>query len=202
MKINNNLKLIISIAICELAGVIGSIFTTPSVDSWYADLVRPEFAPPNWIFAPVWITLFALMGISAFLIWQKGLERREVKVALSVFIGQLVLNILWSIIFFSFHSPSKAFIEIIFLWIVIVITTVLFARISRPAAWLLAPYIIWVAFAGYLNYSIWQLNSVPTEDQIFCTMEAKMCPDGSYVGRSGPRCEFSPCPNGNGSSLK
>lgn len=158
MTTNNTFKIIIAIIVSELAGIIGSIFTTPSITSWYANLAKPELAPPNWLFAPVWTTLFALMGITAFLIWKKGLERRDVKIALGIFIGQLILNTLWSVIFFGLHSPGGAFIEIIFLWLAILATIIVFAKISRPAAWLLAPYILWVSFAAYLNYSIWMLN--------------------------------------------
>ena len=158
MKSKDVIKLVVAIAIAELAGVVGSIFTTPSIQTWYATLAKPEFAPPNWIFAPVWTTLFVLMGIAAFLIWRKGLSRRDVKIALGVFLGQLVLNTLWSIIFFGLHSPGGAFIEIIFLWLAILATIIVFARISKPAAWLLVPYILWVSFAGYLNYAIWTLN--------------------------------------------
>lgn len=158
MKINNILKLIIAIAVSELAGIIGSVFTTPSIAGWYADLVRPEFAPPNWVFGPVWTTLFALMGIAAFLIWKRGIDRRDVKIALGVFIGQLVLNTLWSIIFFGMHSPGGAFVEIIFLWLAIFATIFFFAKISKGAALLLMPYILWVSFAAYLNFSIYILN--------------------------------------------
>lgn len=158
MNVRTIFKLVIAIAVSELAGGIGSVFTTPSIASWYADLTRPEFAPPNWIFAPVWTTLFALMGIAAFLVWKRGLERRDVKIALGIFGGQLVLNTLWSIIFFGAHSPGGAFIEIIFLWLAILATIIAFARISKPAAWLLAPYILWVSFAAYLNFMIWTLN--------------------------------------------
>ncbi len=102
--------------------------------------------------------LFALMGVSAFLIWKKGLERKDVKIALGIFIGQLVLNTLWSIIFFGLHFPSGALLEIVFLWLAILATIILFAKVYRPAAWLLAPYILWVSFAIYLNYAIWILN--------------------------------------------
>lgn len=147
-----------AIAICELAGGIGAIFTTPAINSWYAKLARPALAPPNWIFAPVWTTLFVLMGISAFLIWQKGLERREVKTALTIFAIQLALNVLWSVLFFGLHSPGFAFIEIIILWLAILTSIITFVKISKVAAWLLAPYILWVSFAGYLNFMIWALN--------------------------------------------
>jgi len=158
MKINNTLKLVISLIIPQLAGGLGSYFTIGSVKDWYPTLVKPVLNPPAWVFGPVWTTLFAFMGIAAFLIWRNGLERRDVKIALGVFIGQLVLNTLWSIIFFGLHSPGGALIEIIFLWLAILATIIMFSKISKPAAWLLIPYILWVSFAGFLNYSIWQLN--------------------------------------------
>lgn len=158
MRLHSFTKLIIAIVVSELAGVIGSVFTTPSIDGWYAGIVKPALNPPAWVFGPVWTTLFALMGISAFLIWKKGLERKDVKIALVFFGIQLILNTLWSIIFFSLHSPGGALIEIIFLWLAILATIIIFAKISKPAALLLVPYILWVSFAGYLNFSIWQLN--------------------------------------------
>jgi tryptophan-rich sensory protein len=98
------------------------------------------------------------MGIAAFLVWRKGLEHRDVKIAISIFLGQLVLNTLWSIIFFGLHSSGGAFVEIIFLWLAIAATITAFARVSKPAAWILVPYILWVSFAVYLNYAIWALN--------------------------------------------
>lgn len=155
---HNTFKLIVAVLVSELAGIIGSVFTTPSIAGWYAGIVKPALNPPTWVFGPVWTTLFALMGISAFLIWKKGLERRDVKIALSIFIGQLILNTLWSIIFFGLHSPAGAFIELIVLWLAILATIIVFARILKPSAWLLLPYILWVTFAGYLNFMIWMLN--------------------------------------------
>ncbi|HBA36376.1 TPA: hypothetical protein DCZ15_00715 [Candidatus Falkowbacteria bacterium] len=196
MKINNVVKLIIAIAISELAGIIGSVFTASSVAGWYAGIAKPIFNPPAWVFGPVWTTLFVMMGVAAFLVWKKGLNRRDVKIALGIFLGQLALNTLWSIIFFGLHSPGGALVEIVFLWLAILATIMTFYKISKPAAWLLVPYILWVSFAGYLNYSIWQLNA-PVSDQVACTQEAKLCPDGSYVGRSGPDCEFARCSEEN-----
>jgi tryptophan-rich sensory protein len=152
IKINNTLKLIISVGVSELAGIIGSIFTTPSIAGWYAGIVKPDINPPSWVFGPVWTTLFVLMGIAAFLVWKKGLDRRDVKIALGIFIGQLILNTLWSIIFFGLHSPVGALIEIIFLWFSILITIIYFSKISKLAAGLLIPYILWVSFAAYLNF--------------------------------------------------
>ena len=158
MKIHNTLKLVSAIGISELAGIIGSVFTMPSVTSWYAEIAKPVINPPAWVFGPVWTTLFALMGVAAFLVWRKGLKRRDVKIALSIFIGQLIFNTLWSIIFFGLHSPGGALVEIVFLWFAIAATIIAFAKVSKPAAWILAPYILWVSFAAYLNYSIWILN--------------------------------------------
>ncbi len=155
---HTTVKLIIAIVVSELAGIIGSVFTAPSIAGWYATLVKPILNPPAWVFGPVWTTLFALMGIAAFLVWKKGLDRRDEKIALGIFLGQLVLNTLWSIIFFGLHSPVGALIEIVFLWLAILATIIAFAKISKPAAWLLVPYILWVSFAAYLNYSIWMLN--------------------------------------------
>lgn len=159
MKLNNIIKCIIAVTISELAGVIGSLFTAPAIQSgWYATLSRPAVAPPSWVFAPVWTMLFALMGVAAFLVWKRGLHRKEIKIALGIFVGQLALNTLWSVIFFGLHNPGGALVEIIILWFAILATIIAFAKISRPAAWLLVPYIVWVSFAGYLNYWIWRLN--------------------------------------------
>lgn len=158
MKRNNASKLVIAIAISELAGIIGSIVTAPSVIDWYPSIITPAINPPAWVFGPVWTMLFVLMGIAAFLVWKKGLERSDVKIALGIFIGQLVLNTLWSVIFFGLRSPGGALVEIVCLWLAIAATIVTFAKVSKSAAWLLLPYILWVSFAAYLNYSIWILN--------------------------------------------
>jgi len=194
------LKLLLAILVSESAGFIGAFFTTPSIPTWYATLAKPALNPPAWIFGPVWTTLFALMGIALYLTWKQRsnvLENapklRWWKVGIGFFFIQLTLNTFWSIIFFGWHSPGWAFVDIIFLWLAIFATIIAFAKISKPAAWLLVPYILWVSFAGYLNYSIWQLSS--DGKAIFCTEDAKLCPDGSYVGRSGPRCEFASCPD-------
>lgn len=151
-------QLIAWIAVSELAGVIGGVFTFSAIPAWYSGLARPAFGPPAWLFGPVWTILYALMGIAAFLVWKNGWKKKEVKIALLLFGIQLSLNTLWSIIFFGLRSPGGAFIEIMFLWLAILATIIAFARISRPAAWLLAPYILWVSFAAYLNYAIWTLN--------------------------------------------
>lgn len=197
MQKRDALKLIVSIAVCEMAGVIGSIFTASSVGVWYAALPKPALNPPSWVFGPVWTILYVLMGVALWLVWKNGDNNRKTRVALGVFFAQLVLNALWSVIFFGLHSLSGAFVELILLWLGIGITIILFARLSLPnsklAAWLLIPYLAWVSFAGYLNFSLWQLSAQGAH-VISCTMEAKMCPDGSYVGRTGPDCVFAACP--------
>lgn len=141
-NMNNFLKLVVAVVGAQAAGIIGAVFTTPAIPVWYAALEKPAFNPPAWVFAPVWTTLFFLMGIAAFLVWQKGLKRKEVRVALLLFVLQLGLNTLWSIIFFGLRSPGGALVEIVFLWLAIAATIVLFYKISKPAAWLLAPYIL------------------------------------------------------------
>lgn len=158
MKNTNFLKLIIALIIPQLFAIIGSLFTVTSEGSWYDLLLKPGFNPPNWLFGPVWTILFILMGIAAFLIWRKGLERKEIRFALLIFVFQLALNLFWSFIFFTLKSPAIAFSEIISLWFAILATTLAFYQISKPAAYLLIPYIIWISFAALLNYNIWMLN--------------------------------------------
>ncbi len=156
MKFTNVEKLVISIFICLLAGFIGSFFTSPAIPTWYATLQKPSFAPPNWVFFPVWTSLFIMMGISLFLIWKK--EDKKVKTALYIFSAQLILNALWSVAFFGLRSPLTGLIDIIILWIAILATIISFMKISRTASYLLIPYILWVSFAAILNFSIWKLN--------------------------------------------
>ena len=159
MTFSDMKKLIISIFICLFAGFIGSFFTTPAITTWYATLQKPSFAPPNWVFFPVWTSLFIMMGISLFLIWKKGWEDKKAKTAIYLFAGQLVLNALWSFAFFGLRSPLLGLMEIIILWIMILATILSFIKISRTAAYLLIPYILWVSFAAFLNFWIWRLNS-------------------------------------------
>ncbi len=190
MKINNFFKLVIAVGVSLGAGVVGAIFTTPAVQSdWYLELIKPALNPPAWVFGPVWTILYVLMGIAAFLVWKRhpypavepsvhygaGKLPTSLKLrgtnenvrmsrgwrwAIGLFLIQLVLNTLWSVIFFGLHSPGGALIEIIFLWLAILATIAAFYKISKPAAWLLVPYILWVSFALYLNYSIWALQEI------------------------------------------
>lgn len=151
-------KLLISILVCEGAGVIGSFFTRRAIPEWYAVINKPAFNPPNWVFAPVWTILYALMGVAAFLVWRKGLKAAGTRSALGVFIVQLALNSLWSIVFFGFRSILGGLVVIVLLWLAIAWTIRKFSAISRPAALLLVPYIAWVSFALVLNAAFFILN--------------------------------------------
>ena len=152
-------KLIVSVVACQLAGVIGSVFTTPAIPTWYAALAKPPFTPPSWLFAPAWITLYVLMGISASLVWRVGLDQKQVRTALILFLVQLVLNALWSVAFFGLQSPLGGIIVIVLLWAAILLTILKFFRISTVAGALLVPYIAWVTFAATLNAYIYVLNA-------------------------------------------
>jgi len=158
MKKGDVFKLVVAIVVCQLAGVIGGFFTASSVNTWYATLTKPTFSPPNWIFSPVWITLYVLMGVALFLVWRKGLQTEGVQTALFFFGVQLALNTLWSILFFGLKMPLLAFIEIVILWDFVLITLLKFKKISKPAALLLVPYLLWVSFAAVLNFFLWYLN--------------------------------------------
>jgi benzodiazapine receptor len=157
MKIIRILKLAASIILCQLAGFLGSLFTTPAIPIWYESLHKPFFTPPNWIFGPVWISLFILMGISLFMVWWRP-DHPKVKTALIFFFVQLILNILWSAAFFGLKFPLLGLIDIVLLWIAILLTIQSFLKVSRMAALLLVPYMVWVSFAAILNFSLWILN--------------------------------------------
>jgi len=159
VSVKDIIKLVVSVVVCLAAGAIGSVFTRSAIPTWYATLVKPPFNPPNWLFAPVWTLLYILMGVSAFLVWRKGLENRQVRAALIIFLVQLILNTLWSVVFFGLESPLYGLIVIVILWAAILITVIMFFRISRLASILLWPYLAWVSFAAILNGSIWMLNS-------------------------------------------
>ena len=183
------LQIVTAVVISESAGVIGAVFTMSAISgpstgsglSWYAGLMKPVLAPPNWVFGPVWTALYALIGISLYLVWKNNWEvknrflesRRRAwnkwserlwtgdwqkANAIAVFVIQYALNIVWSYLFFGLRMPGLAFFGLLALWLAIFWTIVAFYRISKPAAYLLLPYIIWVGFAGYLNYSIWISN--------------------------------------------
>lgn len=152
------IKLIVSIVMCEGAGGIGAIFTTPAIPTWFAWLEKPGFTPPNFVFGPIWITLYLLMGIAVFMVWRVGLNQDGVTIAFTVFWVQLVLNVLWSVIFFGLKSLFGGMALIMILWIAILVTIILFSGVSAIAGGLLIPYIIWVSIATNLNIQVWRLN--------------------------------------------
>jgi tryptophan-rich sensory protein len=147
-------KLIISILIVFLAGAVGTVFTLKEITGWYAYLPKPSWTPPNWAFGPIWSTLYVLMGISLFLVWREGLNRKDVQVAIGVFAVQLIINVVWSLVFFGTHNIFGGLVLVLLLWVAILVNIIVFYRISKPAGLILIPYIVWVSIASYLNYSV------------------------------------------------
>ncbi|WP_106790690.1 TspO/MBR family protein [Aquimarina sp. Aq78] len=148
----------IAVLICGLIGFLSSIATQTSVNTWYAALNKPSFTPPNWIFGPMWVLLYIMMGIAAGIVWSKGFYHKWVKTALYHFGFQLLLNAAWSIFFFGLQNPLIALLDIIALFILLLFTIKWFTVVNSTAAYLLIPYVVWVAFATALNFGIWQLN--------------------------------------------
>jgi len=153
-------KFVGSVLLCEAVGATGSIYTYDSVRDWYPKLEKPSYTPPSWVFAPVWTLLYAMMGLSLYLASQRHTEEVSgVWRASRVLFGtQLALNALWSYVFFGRRAPGWALLEILFLWVAITATILAFFKISRTAALLLLPYLLWSSFAVVLNHSIWRLN--------------------------------------------
>jgi len=144
--------------LCYSAAVLGSIWSSSSVGTWYADLKKPSFNPPNWIFGPVWSVLYFLLALSAWLVWRRA-DWGGARLALTLFFAQLALNVAWLALFFGLRRLGMALVEIVFLLSTIVATARAFRAVSALAFWLLVPYALWVAFATLLNFKIWQLNS-------------------------------------------
>lgn len=153
------LPLVLSVGVCFLAAGIGSVFTTSAIDTWYSTLQKPVFSPPNWIFGPVWTLLYLMMGISLYIFWNAKTHTKERHQGLSLFFVQLALNVIWSILFFGLHLPFVALIDIMALWLTIFLTIIKFNASSKPAAYLLIPYLLWVSFATILNLAIVLLNT-------------------------------------------
>lgn len=151
------IKIAVCIAICLALGLFSGFSTVESINSWYRFINKPSWNPPNWIFGPVWTLLYILMGIAVALIWHT--QHQNKKTAITFFVIQFALNIAWSFIFFNLHAIGWAFMEIIVMLFFIAITIFSFYKISKPAAWLMVPYLIWVLFATVLNGTIWHLNS-------------------------------------------
>ena len=150
--------IIIGIVICSTIGFLSSVVTQSSVNGWYMTLNKPSFNPPNWIFAPVWTALYILMGISAGWVWAKGFHHKWVKTGLYHFGFQLLLNGLWSIVFFGLKQPFWGLLVILTLLVVLILTIKWFKVVSKVATILLIPYLLWICFATLLNYKIWELN--------------------------------------------
>ncbi len=152
------LTILVWVCIAFLAALAGQLATGPAIGAWYVTLTRPAIAPPNWVFAPVWTILYIMMGIAAGLVWQLGAGKPAVRLAIGLFLVQLVLNALWSYLFFGWHLIGLAFIELIVLWLVILWTLIRFYALSPAAGLLLVPYLLWVSFAAVLNFYFWWLN--------------------------------------------
>jgi benzodiazapine receptor len=143
--------LVFTLAIGFVAGQV----TAPNIPTWYADLAKPSFNPPNWVFAPVWTTLYVFIAVAAWRIWLKAGWRAR---GLALWLIQLALNFAWSFLFFGAHAPGAALADLVVLWLAIISTIAVFWRTDRAAGLLLMPYLLWVSFAGVLNYWVWQLN--------------------------------------------
>ncbi len=151
------LKLLGLIIVCEGVGLLGSLFTIPSISTWYAQLNKPPFSPPNWLFGPVWTAIYLLMGVSLFLVLEKKIKKQTDSLVV-LFLVQLFLNFLWSVIFFGLHLPLAAFLEIILLWLSILLLIINSWKLSKLSAWFLIPYLCWVSFASILNLAVVILN--------------------------------------------
>ena len=157
LKMRPVLGLVVFVALCLGAAALGAALTTPEIDGWYRTIRKPAWNPPDAVFGPVWTTLYVLMALAAWLIWRpRGVPGAALPLAL--FALQLTLNVAWSWIFFGLHRIGAALLEMGFLWVAIAVTTAAFRQRSRLAAWLMAPYLLWVSFAFALNFTIWRLN--------------------------------------------
>ena len=152
------LGLAVSMLLCFASAGVGALFTTPAIPVWYAALRKPAWTPPAWVFGPAWTTLYILMAVAAWLVWREYGLRADVRLAFSLFLAQLVLNALWSVVFFGWRRPGLALIEIMLLWTLIFATMLAFWQLNRAAGWLFVPYLWWVTFASFLNYAIWRGN--------------------------------------------
>lgn len=157
-KKQTSIKLAVSFILTATAGGLGSIFTSSAIPSWYAFVNKPSFNPPNWLFGPVWSSLYTMMAVALFLVWRTGYQNPKTRNAMIFFITHLAINALWSAAFFGLHSPLLGLCVIIPLWLMILVSIILFYRVRKAAAWLLVPYLLWVSFATVLNFYIYRLN--------------------------------------------
>jgi translocator protein len=152
------IELIIAVLIAQTAGIIGAFFTAPAIPTWYAQLEKPDFHPPDGLFGPVWVALYTLMGVASFLVWRKRGANPYASGSLVAYAVHLMFNALWPVVFFGLRRPDWAFALIVVLWAMILTVMVLFFRVDRRATYLMLPYILWVSYAAVLNFSILQLN--------------------------------------------
>lgn len=157
-SISSTWKLIISIAVCEAVGIISALISNTDNYLWFETLLKPTWNPPAYLFGPVWSILYLLMGISFWFIWKADIPLEKKRKAIAIFIVQLIFNFCWSLLFFKYHSPFYALIDIIIMIITITLTMFNFSAINRKAVYLLVPYILWVSFAALLNFTIWIMN--------------------------------------------
>lgn len=150
------LALIGFVGVCLLTGFLGSLATQSAIETWYAGIAKPSWTPPNWVFAPVWTTLYIAMGVAVWLVWRK--RGAALRTSMSLFFLQLALNLAWSYLFFGMHWPLGGLLDIVALWVAIAMTTRAFRAESVAAAGLMLPYLLWVSYASALNFAIWQMN--------------------------------------------
>lgn len=151
--------LVVALLLPLAVGMVSGWITADGVRSWYPSIAKPGFTPPDWVFGPVWTALYISMGWASYLIWRRGFHAPGVRAALTFYAIQLLLNSLWSPLFFGLQSPGLAFAEIVVFWAALAWTVVLFRRVSLAAALVMMPYLAWVSFATVLNFAIWRLNT-------------------------------------------
>ena len=156
--VNMVIELFGFVLFAQSAGIVGSLFNLQTMSTWYVMIAKPEWTPPGWVFAPVWIVLYAMMGVAAWIVWRLREKIRSVHAALLFFGAHMVVNAAWSIVFFGMKEIGLAFGVIVALWLMIGILIVMFGKVRRSAGWLLVPYFAWVTFAMVLNGAIWTLN--------------------------------------------
>lgn len=150
------MKLILSLILPQLAGAIGALFTVKAIPTWYTTLNKPSFSPPNWIFGPVWLTLYLLMGVALYLNWVK--KTKQAKFNVRLFFIHLFFNAIWSPVFFGAKNLFLALYIILIIWLMILVMIYNFWKVSKTSSLLLIPYLLWVSFATVLNFFVWRLN--------------------------------------------
>ena len=149
--------LLVALLVCYAAAAVGGLLGTGSDQNWYADLAKPSWTPPAWVFGPVWMVLYGMMAVAVWLVWLRR-SRQPGAAPLVVFAVHLAFNAAWSPLFFGLHRPGMALVDIVLLWLTLAVTMWLFLRRRAVAGLLLVPYLLWVSFAAALNFAIWRLN--------------------------------------------